>query len=257
MAASKKGSPQEEPKQDVLEEKLEAIEKTVTQIDVIRKRQFLITLCGILLILLVMAAFVTSLTDFARNYNATMLMDELSNNSSIITQSPELHQLGKDFQEIFVPAYKNELIAALETEMPKLRKEVFQSADELQNFLLNDIKNKLLEHMTRALEKIEKKIMEKHANISPEMLEKAFKEVNAHFIEQITSILEKRLKVAKEKLTLLDQSFNDYKNTPEYATVKNLPAGEVENKLIETFLELWIYQLNPEKGAVTMKGGVK
>ncbi|MFA7231121.1 MAG: hypothetical protein WC071_07605 [Victivallaceae bacterium] len=257
MAASKKGALHEEPKQDVLEEKLGAIEKTVTQIDVIRKRQFLITLCGILLILLVMAAFVTSLTDFARNYNATMLMDELSNNSDIITKSPELHQLGKDFQEIFVPAYKEELIAALEAEMPKLRKEVFKSADELQNFLLNDIKSKLLERMTKVLEKIEKKIIEKHADLSPEMLDKAFQEVNAHFIEQITDILEKRLKVAKEKLSLLDQSFNKYKDTPEYATVKTLPAGEVENKLIETFLELWIYHLNPAKGAVTMKGGVK
>lgn len=230
MTEHKKEVPQKEATRDVLEEKLGAIEKTVTQIDVIRKRQFLITLCGILIILLVMVAFVTSMTNFAKNYNATMLLEELSNNSGIVTRSPELHQLGKDFQEIFVPAYKKELLVALDAEMPKLRKEVFKSADELQSFLENDIKNKIIERMTKALEKIEKNIMEKHSDISPEMLENALKEANAHFIEQVTTILEKRLKTANEKLVLLDQSFSEYKGTPEYALVKALPVGEVENR---------------------------
>jgi hypothetical protein len=241
--------------QEEMEKKLEVIEKAVSNIDKIRKKQFMVTLMGILVILLVMAVFVASLADFVSNYQADLLLKEITKSSTIITRSPELHTLVKEFNEVFIPEYKKELIVAFEAEMPNMRKEVFKSAKELEKFLEKDVKRKLLERLTKAVEKIEKKIMSKHPDISAAVLDKAFKEVNAHFIEEITTILEKRLKTAKEHLAMLDDSFKKYKTTPEYASLKGIPVAEAENKLIETFLELWIYHLNPAKGAIAAKGG--
>lgn len=245
-----KTMPSPDVKNDDFEKKLDVIEKTINRIDQIKKKQFYVSIFGMVLIILVMAVFVISLVDFVRNYNSQLLLEEISKNSTIITRSPELRAIGKDFQEVFIPEFKKELFASFESSLPKIKEDVFKSAQEIEAFLQTDIRNKVLYRLSNALTKIEKGILAKHPELTSAELEKAFNEVNTHFIEELTNILDKRLGEAKDKLMLLDESFRKYSDTPEYAAVKKLHQGEVENLLLESFLELWIYHLNAQKGAV-------
>jgi len=73
--------------------------------------------------------------------------------------------------------------------------------------------------------------------------------MNQRFVEELTTLLEARLDKTIEKLSSLDDEIQSYKQTKEYASASEIPAGEVENRLLETFLELWIYQLNPIKAS--------
>jgi hypothetical protein len=240
------------------EKKLEVIEKSISRIDQIRKKQFFVTVCGMILIILVMAVFVASLADFIRNYNSQQLLEEITKNSSIITHSPELRTLSRDFQEVFIPTFKKELSASLESSMPAFKDEIFKSAKNIESYLQQDVRNRILFRLSEALNKVEKGILSKHPELTAKELEKAFNEVNAHFIDELTGILSKRLAVAKERLVMLDESFRRFKDTPEYAEAQQMGAGEIENKLLETFLELWIYHLNPQRGmekAFDAKGG--
>lgn len=256
--SSKTASLPEIQNQD-FEKKLEVIEKSITRIDQIRKKQFFVTICGMILIILVMAIFVASLTDFVRNYNSQQLLEELTKNSNIITQSPELRTLSRDFQEVFIPTFKKELTTSLESSMPAFKDEVFKAAKDIENYLQQDVRNKVLFRLAESLNKVEKSILAKHPDLTAKELEKAFNEVNAHFIDELTGILNKRLAVTKERLVMLDESFRRFKDTPEYAEAKELGTGEIENKLLETFLELWIYHINPQRGMekafVDAKGG--
>ncbi len=245
-----KTMPSPEVRNDDFEKKLDVIEKTINRIDQIKRKQFYVSIFGMVLIVLVMAVFVLSLVDFVRNYNSQMLLEEISKNSSIITRSPELHAVAKDFQEVFIPVFKKELLASFEAGLPKIKEDVFKSAQELETFLQTDIRNKVLYRLSNALAKVEKSILAKHPELTAKDLEKAFNEVNTHFIEELTNILDKRLGEAKVKLMQLDESFRKYSDAPEYAAVRKLPAGEVENLLLESFLELWIYHLNAQKGAL-------
>ncbi|MCF6174154.1 MAG: hypothetical protein L3J71_00145 [Victivallaceae bacterium] len=255
MADKKKDAvPQKEEKWEQLSNELGDIETSLTHIDKIRKKQFAATLGGIVLVLLIMAFFITSLTNFVRSYDSQMLLQELSNNSSIITQSPELAEVTKSFQEIFLPAYRRELSVALESEMPKIRKKMLESTTELGTFIKGDIRQRLVERLKKAMEKIEKNIIAKHPDIAPAELQKAFDEANNHFIKAVTAIIEKRLKIAHEKLALLDKNFKMYNSTPEYAALKDMDSDAVEGKLVETFLELWIYHINPQKGELPAEG---
>ena len=240
------------------EKKLEVIEKSISRIDQIRKKQFFVTICGMILVILVMAVFVASLTDFVRNYNSQQLLEEITKNSTIITHSPELRVLSRDFQEIFIPNFKKELSASLEAGMPGFKEEVFKSAKDIESYLQQDVRNKVLFRLSEALNKVEKDILSKHQNLTAQELEKAFNEVNTHFIDQLTTILDKRVAATKEKLVMLDESFKRFKDTPEYVDSQKMGTGEIENKLLETFLELWIYHLNPQRGMETAfeaKGG--
>jgi hypothetical protein len=255
--SSKTSSLPEIQSQD-FEKKLEVIEKSITRIDRIRKKQFFVSIAGMILIILVMAIFVASLTDFVRNYNSQQLLEEITKNSTIITQSPELRTLSRDFQEIFIPTFKKELSTSLEAGMPAFKDEVFKSAKDLENYLQQDVRNKVLFRLSEALNKVEKSILSKHPDLTAKELEKAFNEVNTHFIDELTSVLNKRVAATKEKLVMLDESFRRFKDTQEYAEAKESGIGEIENKLLETFLELWIYHLNPQRGmekAFDGKGG--
>jgi hypothetical protein len=250
----KKVAPPKEEKWEQLSNELGEIETSLGHIDKTRKKQFAATLGGIVLVLLIMLFFLTSLMNFVKSYDSQMLLQELSNNSSIITQSPELAEVATNFQKIFLPAYKKELSVALGSEMPKIRKKMFDSTTELGTFIKNDIRQRLTKRLTKAMEKIEKNIIAKHPDISPEELQKAFSEANNHFVKEVTGVIEKRLKLAQERLALLDKNFKMYQSTKEYAALKGMDSDAVESKLVETFLELWIYHLNPQKGALPAEG---
>jgi len=247
-------APPKEENWEQFNKELGEIEISLEHIDKTRKKQFAATAAGIVIILLIMAFFFASLTSFVRGYDSKMLLHELSNNASIITESNELTEVAKSFREIFLPAYKKELSAALESEMPKIKQKMHDSATELGTFIKTDIRQRLTKRLTKAMKKIEQNIIAKHPNISPEELHQAFTEANNHFVKAVTEVIEKRLKLAHTKLALLNENFKQYKSTPEYAALKGMDSDAVENKLVETFLELWIYHLNPQKGAQPVEG---
>ncbi|MHB9137875.1 MAG: hypothetical protein ACYC4Q_00560 [Victivallaceae bacterium] len=250
-------APLPEVQNEDFEKKLEAIEKTINRIDKIRRKQFFVTIGGMILIILVMAVFIARLADFVRNYNSQQLLEEITSNSTIITHSPELRSLSRDFQEVFIPTFKKELATSFESSMPAFKDEIFKSAKDIEVFLQQDVRNKILFRLSESLNKIEKGILSKHQDISSKELENAFNEVNTHFVEELTGVMDKRLATAKEKLVMLDETFKRFKDTAEYAEARNCNTSEIEGKLLETFLEIWIYHINPQKGMekADVKGG--
>ncbi len=236
------------------DQELNTIETSLARIDKLRKQQFAVAVGGIILILLVLTFFFSSLMAFFQGYNTQLLLKELYANSSIISQSDELAEVQNNFKEIFLPAYKREVGAALQEAMPDIKKKMLESAQDLGIFVKTDIRQRLTQRLTKAMKKIEANVVKSHPNISSVELHKALQEANTHFINEVTAILDKRLKLAQQKLALLDQSFKQYKSTPEYAELRGMDNDKVENKLVETFLELWIYHLDPQKGNLPAEG---
>ncbi|MCP3967678.1 MAG: hypothetical protein GY750_20670 [Lentisphaerae bacterium] len=248
MAEEKKTTATEVSENQEFIQKLNFIEEMVKKMDGIRKRQFFVTILGILVMLLVMAVFVISLTSFVQNYNAQQLLTEVKNNSHIITEGPELKRMLDNVKKTFLPAYKKELAIAFQAEMPKLQAQLSQTTKELELYLQNDLREKLLSRMEAALKKIEAEAIKKHPELNSVTLHDAFAEVNKHFIENVTEVLNKRIGAAKQHLAMLNQSFKAYKDTPEYKSLKGTDMDVIESNLVETLLELWIYHINPIKG---------
>ncbi|QSH40862.1 hypothetical protein P0136_11025 [Lentisphaerota bacterium ZTH] len=248
MAKKKKNAALEVSENQEIAYKLDFIQDTVKRMDGIRRRQFLVTILGMLVILLVMAAFVVSLASFVQTYDAQKLLDEVKNNSHIITEGPELKRIMGSIKKTFLPAYRRELAAAFEAEMPRLQAQLSQTARELELYLQNDLREKILSRMETALKKIEAEALKKHPDINSTALHDAFSEINKHFIENITKVLNERVEEAKVHLARLDQSFRAYEDTPEYKSLKGNDIKFVESSLVETLLELWIYNINPVKG---------
>jgi hypothetical protein len=79
-------------------------------------------------------------------------------------------------------------------------------------------------------------------------MNEVYKKASEIFVEKLSVSLNRFTKEAINKLAGLDETFRQFKNEPAYKDLNKKSAQEVESLLLESLLELWIYELNPEKG---------
>ena len=226
----------------ILEEKISFIHTT-------RRRQTIFSVVGIVVILLILGMLLSSLYRTAANFDTEEFVKEIGANSAIITSSPELQGIGEDFQKVFLPALQEEFAKTVEQELPNLKKQKDKSLEDLRKYLEDDLSLMIIERLEARLSQLEQQVIKRYDTKHADALAKAFERMNQKFVEELTTQLEGRLDKAIERLSALDDEMQSYKQTKEFASAAEIPSGELENRLLETFLELWIYQLNPIKAS--------
>lgn len=228
----------------------------------IRKRQGRYAIIGVLATLAILISFMINLAEFGNSFRVQDLLTQISANSEIVTNSREVQKVVDSAKKVFVPAYKKELIKQLQSEAPQIESTAITAVNDFRKFMMTDIRRKMVQRMDKALRQVEKDIIQHYSKseLSSDELEKMFQDVNAHFADEFTARLEKRLDVAIKKLAVLNDEVKGFENTPEYKKIKPEDLGLIENRMIEDMLRLWIYHLNPDKGETKVnmaKGGVK
>ncbi len=226
------------------------IEMLTTQLDNIRamrKRQTFASLLGVAVIIALFALLIGNLLRIGRGFDGKELAADLAKNSHIVTDSPEFTGLIDDLRTMMIPALKTEMAEAFQRELPAFRARGLDSAEELKKFVKTSVRDQVLRRIGQRLKELEAKVIAKHDPKDLDSITKALDRVNARFMEDMTSMLEAELNSAIESLAGLDAQIQEFKHTPEYAALGKTEAGEIEAKLLETFLELWICQLNPAK----------
>ena len=264
----KKSSPLEKVKEELVADEtailkmLTSVTEQLEEMRKIRRRQGRYAVIGVLAILAILLSFMVNMAQFGQNYPVDELLRQISANSHIVTNSPRVQKVVASAKDVFFPAYKKELLKRLQEESPQIEATAVNAVSDFRNFMMTDIRKKMVKRVDNSLKLVEKDIIEKYtkSELSPDELDKVFKEVNAKFHEEFTKRLEKRLDVAIKKLIVMNQEFKNFKNTPEYKKLKPEDIGTVESRLVETMLKLWIYHLNPDEGEAKVKiskGGAK
>ena len=239
---AEKNKPEKEAIFRLLEEKINCIHTT-------RRKQTVFSIVGIVVIILILGMLLLSLYRTAADFDTEEFINEVGANSSIITSSPELQAIGEDLQKVFLPALQEEFAKTVEKELPNLKKQKDKSLEDLKKYLEDDLTLMIIERLEARLSQLEKQVIKRYDMKHADALVKAFERMNQKFVEEFTTLLEGKLDKTLEKLSALDDEIQSYKQTEEFASAAKLPAGELENVLLETFLELWIYQLNPIKAS--------
>lgn len=225
------------------------LEEKISTIHTVRKKQTCFSLIGIVVILLILAMLLLSLYRTGANFDTEEFIKEVGANSSMITSSPELRAIGEDLQKVFLPALQEEFAKTVEKELPNLKQQKDKSLEDLQKYLEEDLSSMIIDRLETRLSQLEQQLIQKYDPKYADALTKAFENMNQRFVEELTTLLEARLDKTIEKLRSLDEEIQSFKQTKEYASALEIPVGELENRLLETFLELWIYQLNPIKAS--------
>lgn len=233
------------------DQQIEMISSRLENIRLMRKKQMLASVLGVVVIIVLFSILIGNLFRITHDFDVKELALNLTRNANIVTDSPEFTGMIDDMKTVMLPALKTEMAAAFQRELPNFRAKGLNSAEELQKFLKVNVRNQVLDKLEKRLKAIEQKILARYNAKDLASVEKALDRVNTRFVDDMAAMLEKELNGAVESLAGLDAQVQEFKKTPEFANLKGYHSEELENKLLETFLELWICQLNPAKAQAT------
>jgi predicted hydrocarbon binding protein len=255
---------------DVLLKKIEVLEKALNSIEDSRKKRNMVSLIGLILLLLALVLFFINLKNFAseklndakfQNELITTLRNDLKD---MLNENPNITLMQQDFKEKVLPYVSKQILERFKEDVPKFQEAGENFADELKVYLNNDVKDKLIKALTESLVEVESVLKEKYPTMKVEELHKIINEARHIFIIRITRIIEKKLDYISKDLASLKTSIENFKNCKEYQKHDPLNPHTIHNvkiEMVESMLELIIYQLNDEKAQRPVEsltaGGVK
>ena len=201
--------------------------------------------------------FLMSFYDLYSNYDKNLLAQELQKNSGIIIESPEFQKMLLDTRKIFLPAYRDALKNELNSSAPELSAKAEAELSSLKALIVKKIKQSFVVQVNKDFKKIEKDLLKRYPDLNSAKLNQAYEKASVLFAEKLTVSLNNFVNQAINKLAGLDETFRQFKKGDSYKALNKKSVREVENLLVESMLELWIYELNPEKGARLVEAEIK
>lgn len=229
--------------------RIDQLEKMLIHTKQKRVAQSIVVWTCTVILVAVCAWFLISFSRLVTNYDTKQLLQELRSNSDIITNSDQFRGVIMDMQDIFVPAYKEALKAELDAKAPELQTSAESEMAELKKRFIKKLQESFVKEIHKDFEKVEKDLLARYPDMNADQMEEVYKKASEIFVDKITVSLNHFVKETQNKLAGLDETFRQFKNDPGYKDLSKKSVQEVENLLVESLLELWIYELNPEKGA--------
>jgi len=201
-------------------------------------------------IVAVCAWFLTTFNNLVQDYDTKLLAQELQKNSGIVLDSPEFKAMILEARNIFIPAYKQALSEELNTNGHDLKLKAEAELSTLKTLIVKKVKDNFIAQIHKDFKKVEKDLLKRYPDLNADKLDKAYEKASVLFAEKLTVSLNHFVDKAINKLAGLDETFRQFKKGSSYKKLNRKSMKEVESLLVESMLELWIYELNPEKGAM-------
>ena len=227
--------------------RIEQLEKMLIHTKKKRIGQSIVVWCCTAVIIAVCAWFLMTFNNLIRNYDTRLLVQELQKNSGIVIQSPEFQAMMMDTKKIFLPAYEKALRTKLNSQTPELRTKAEAELSNLKELIVKKIQHNFVAQIRKDFSKIEKDLLKRYPDLNSEKLNAAYNKAASLFAEKLSISLNHFVTQATNKLSGLDETFRQFKKENVYKELSKKSTKEVESLLMESMLELWIYELNPEK----------
>ncbi|MFA6714741.1 MAG: hypothetical protein WCS27_05155 [Victivallaceae bacterium] len=238
----------QEAAQDELIARIDQLEKMLIHTKQKRVAQSIVVWTCTAIMVAVCAWFLISFSQLVANYDTGQLVQGLRSNSDIIIKSPQFRGVVMDMQDIFVPAYKKALQSELNAKAPNLQAAADNELADLKKLFVKKLQDTFISEIHKDFEKVEKDLLARYPDLNADKMNEVYKKASEIFVEKLSVSLNRFTKEAINKLAGLDETFRQFKNEPAYKDLNKKSAQEVESLLLESLLELWIYELNPEKG---------
>jgi hypothetical protein len=269
MADTKKGpDKQDSGNEQKLIGKLNALEESLEAIEQSKKQRNLVSIVGLLLIILAISLFAMNISNFAKekatdsNFHKELLT-KLAEDMKEVSANPNLQAIMNDIKGEILPNLSKEILERFKKDAPKFQEKGEDLAKNIQDYLEKDVKQKLVKSLTKALLDVEGILKEKYPEISSKDLKKILDAAQATFIIEITNVIESKLDSVNLEIGALKQSINKFQECAEYKKLDPQHPDTLKHvklQMVESMLELVIYQINTQKGescVADSAGGVK
>ena len=259
-------SPKKTNGEDDLLASVSRLEADLQEIEKARKQQSLIVRVGVLLILFAILLFAWNIWNFSKSLMKSENLDQLgqkfSRDLQDLAKDPEVRKMQENLVKQVIPDITNQIIERFKKDIPNFRKKGEKVLANLQVYVQGYLKAELEKALAESVVKLEAELHATYPKISAEKLEKVIKSAETTFIEQVTNALEKRIEMIYEDLDKAEKTIDKFSSLDDMKKLSKQSPDEIKLGLIESLLELGIYEINPVKGnmpatAAAQKRGVK
>ena len=236
--------------------RLNALEKTIEEINKNKKLTVITSYTGIIVIIITLAVFVTSMYSFFNEYNTKLLAEELQARLPSLTESKAANEVYTTIQETVIPQYTKALKKKLNDDAPLFAQDLLKEKENLYLYLQNDVKEKITDNIINELSDSEAHNLALYfkQELPEEKLVKISRTIHDVLQVKLTDELNNLITpVAIEQIHDINDCFETlYTNmhaAGEFDNITPESVGEIENRFIEVILESIIYEINPQKGA--------
>ncbi len=239
------------------------LEADLLEIEKARKQQALITRVGLLLILLAILLFAWNLWNFSRSLMKPDSLDQFGKkfgqDMQELMTDPDVKKIEESLVKQVIPEITNQMVEKFKKELPNFKTKGHKLFSNLRAYLEGYMKDELEKALAESIAELEKEIHTTYPKVSTDKIEKVLKESENVFIEHIASVLEKRVEMVFDDFEKMQKTIDKFSTLEDMKKLENQETTDVKLALIESLLELGIYEINPEKGArpVAVQGGAK
>lgn len=242
------------------------LEADLQEIEKARKQQALIVRVGVILILFAILLFAWNIWNFSKDLMKSDNLDQLgqrfSRDMQDLAKDPEVLKMQDNLVKKVIPEITNQIIERFKKDIPNFRKKGEKVLANLQVYVQGYLKEELEKALAESVVQLEKELHTSYPKISAEKLEKVMKAAEATFIEQVTNALEKRIEMVYEDLDKAEKTLEKFSSLDDMKKLSKQTPDEIKLGLIESLLELGIYEINPVRGnmpatVAATKGGAK
>ncbi len=240
-----------------------ALENDLIEIERSRKRQALIARIGILIMLAAVLLFTWNFWNFSKSLMSKQSLDKfgkkLSGDFQDLMRDPEVVQIQENIVKKVLPDLTDQVLDRFKKELPAFRAKGDMALKNISSFLEGTIKDELELALADSMEQIENEIHKSYPKVAPDKLDAALKAAEDVFVEHVATTVEKRLEAVCNDLVKMDSTVEKFSQLQEMREIEKMKPDDVKLQMIESFLELCIYELNPAKGGkpAGMIGGAK
>ncbi|MFA6567713.1 MAG: hypothetical protein WCS96_05825 [Victivallales bacterium] len=245
-------SPKKTNGEDDLLSSVSRLEADLQEIEKARKQQALIIRVGVILILFAILFFAWNIWNFSkslmRSENLDQFGQKFSSDMQDLAKDPEVRRIQESLVKQVIPDITNQIIERFKKDLPNFRKKGEKILANLQVYVEGYLKEELEKALAESVAQLERELHAAYPKISVDKLEKVMKSAETTFIEQITNAVEKRIEMIYEDLDKAEKTLDKFSSPGDTERLSKQNPDEIKLELIESLLELGIYEINPAKG---------
>jgi len=257
-------SPKKTNGEDELLATVSRLEADLQEIEKARKQQALIGRVGVVLILFAILLFAWNIWNFSKSLMKSENLDQLgqrfSRDIQDLANEPEVRLMQENLIKQVIPDITNQIVERIKKDMPNFKAKAGKVLDNLQVYVQGYLKQELEKALAESAAQLEKELHTTYPKITLDKLKKSMEAAEATFVIQITNAIEKRIEMVYEDFEKTEKTLDKFSSLGDTEKLSTLTPDKIKLDLIESLLELGVYELNPVKGnmpATVAQGGVK
>ena len=236
--------------EEQIADRLNELENLLFEVEKLRRRQFLITGCTILLMLLILTFFIIGVFAFFKNYPKRLLMQDVVDQNRLILSNPYHFGVNRTYDRKLIQSFLSETNRELQRRKPLLRQELRTAIRSLNAYASSELRKKFQIRLYKYLT-AETRLYLKGKNLDPDAARLVqLQKMNVELTAAVTdAVFGNPVTAGQEAFKLFQSEANHLRQTELYHELSGEPLDMVEQRLLENLLECVVCRLNDWKNA--------